>query len=471
MVMRTGTLVLALLIVIAVLATPFGFGYWADQRLDQLLEKMSDNGVLSLDVVKTERGWLESTSEVVIEVRGDIARKYEEYQRKAGAEPEPLRCTVRNHIHHGPFPLVENSKPAVAVVDSELVAGPNCQAIQERLKLSVRTWLDFTGGGVTQVAMPEQSVSADQGSGSVHWHGLEADIRFSGDFARVRTEVLSPGIDLSDSSADVSVRELRLHSDMHEGLHGLDLGTFDFTVASLEIAPKTRDGLKTSLGEMELRGASMEGDEATVDTEISLRAERLSAGDLEFGPARYVLALRNMDAAAMAKITEALNEARRKNLPEQQAGMLVGATLLGLLPDILKKGPVLEISELSIASPYGTAHGAARLTIDATDPAVLQNPLLLTQALVLDASLKVPEALLVALAKRSLAKEVASMGAAYSDEQIDAMANMRVRQGMSSEQAQQWFVLDEGTYRMELHMDQGRLTLNGQAVQPGALTP
>ena len=467
--MKTGILV-AVLVLIILAAAPFGFSYWAESRLNDLFAEMSDNGTLSIDVVKTDRGWFQTTSEAVFEVRGDLARKYEEYQRNAGAEVEPLRCTVRNRIHHGPIPFTHDTKPAVAAVDSALVAGSHCRSLQDRLKLSVRTWLHFDGGGVSHISTPEQSVSADGGHGLVHWHGLDADIRFSREFERVRTEVTSPGIDVSDPTADVSVRDLRWRSDIAEGLEGLDLGSFDFTVASLEVTPKTGDALKTTLREMALHGSSAEAENATIDSEVSLRAERLSAGDLEFGPARYVLALRNMDAEAMAKITAAIADARRKNLPDQQAGMLVGATLLGLLPDILKKGPVLEISELSIASPQGTAQGAARLTIDTADPAVFQNPMLLTQALVLDASFQVPEALLVALAERSIAKEVASLGAGYSDEQITAMARMRVRQGMASEQAQQWFVLDQGVYRLELKMDQGRMTLNGRAIQPGALT-
>lgn len=469
--MKTGILIALVLVVIAVLAAPFGFGYWADARMDSLLDQMSDNGVLSIDVVKTEPGWLQSDSEVVLEVRGDIARKYEEYQRKAGAEVEPLRCTVRNHIHHGPLPLVDDTRLAVAVVDSEFVSGPQCKALQERLKLNVRTWLDLDGGGTTHVALPEQSVSADDGRGLVNWHGLDADIHFSRDFERVRSEVVSPGIDLSDPTADVSVRELRWNSDIHRGLEGLDLGDFDFTVSSVNIAPKSSDGVKTTLGKMRLHGSSTEGDKATVNSEVTFRTETLTVGDLALGPAGYVLALRNMDAAAMAKLRDTLAEARRKNLPEQQAGMLVGATLLGLLPEILKKGPVLEVSDLSIDSPQGTAQGAARLTVDTSDEAVLQNPMLLTQALVLDASLQVPEDLLVALAKRSIAKEMTNMGDGYSDEQMTAMARMRVRQGMSSEQAQHWFVLDHGVYRLELHMDHGRLTLNGRTVQPGALTP
>lgn len=468
--MKKGIVFIAIVLVVVLLA-PFGFGYWADARMDALLDEMSETGVLHTQVIKRERGWLRSTSEVVFEIRGNVARGYEEYLRNAGAEVEPLRCTVRNRIHHGPIPLTDNLRPAVAVVDSELVAGPRCQALQERLKLTVRTTLAFDGGGVSRISMPEQSVTADGGSGLIHWHGLDAKVDFSGDFERVRTEIVSPGIDLSDPTADVSVRELRWYSDVKEGLEGLELGTFDFTVASLEVNPKTGEGLTTTLRDMALRGASTEGENATVDTEVSLRAQRLSAGDLDFGPAQYVIALRNMDAAAMAKITDTLAEARRKNLPEQQAGMLVGATLLGLLPDILAKGPVLEVTDLSIASPFGTAAGAARVTIDTSDPAVLQNPMLLAQALVVDASLKVPEDLLVALAKRSIAKELQGMGGQYSDEQVTAMARMRVRQGMASEQAQQWFVLDEGTYKLNLHMDQGRMTLNGRPVQPGALAP
>ncbi len=467
--MKIGSLVAVVVVVLAVLAAPFGFGYWADARLDRLIAEISKNGVFHIDVITTHRGWLESTSDLEVELRGDIARKYQEYQRKAGGEAAPLRCTVRNHIHHGPWPLVDGSKPSVAVIDSELVAGPDCKALQDRLKLAIRTRFDFDGGGTTHVALPKQTVtSAD--NGTIDWHGLNADVSFDNDFQHVKTEMVSPGLDVSDASADVSVRDLKMNSDAHQGIEGLDLGTFSLTVGAVEIAPKSGDALKTTLTKMELRGSSAEGEQATVNTEVTMSAEKISAGDLQLGPARYVLALRNMDAAALAKLERTIADARSKNLPEQQAGMMIGATLLGMLPDILKKGPVVELSDLSIASPQGTAKGAATLTIDTTDPAVFQNPLLLSQALVADAHLDVPEALLVALAKRSIAKEVSSLGSGYSDEQIEAMARMRVRQGMASDRAQQWFVLDNGVYRMKLHMEQGRFSLNGRAIQPGSLT-
>lgn len=469
--MKTGIVVAVLLLVAAVLLAPFGFGYWAGERMDKLLDQLSENGVISIDVIKREPGWLQSSSEMIVEVRGDIARKYEEYQRNANSEVEPLRCTVRNRFHHGPIPFLSEPEFAVAAVDSEFIAGPNCRALQERLQLGVRTWLRFDGGGTTAISMPQQSVTADEGRGLVHWHGLQAEIDFGPDLERVRTNVRSPGIDMSDPTADVSVRNLRWDSDMAVGIEGLELGELDFTVEEVRIAPKTSDGLKTTLGQLRLHGTSREGEDATIDTEVTLRAETLSAGDLQFGPANYALALRHMDAAAMAKIKTTVADARRKNLPEQQAAMLVGATVLGLLPEVLKKGPVLELSDLSIVSPQGTAQGSARLTVDTSNEAVLQNPMLLAQAVILDATLQVPEDLLVALAKRSLTKEVATLGDGYSDEQLAAMARMRVRQGMSSDQARQWFVLDNGVYRLELHMDQGRMTLNGREVQPGALTP
>ena len=204
---------------------------------------------------------------------------------------------------------------------------------------------------------------------------------------------------------------------------------------------------------------------------MTLRAGGVVVGDLDLGPATYTVALRNLDARAVAKLNQTVADMRQKNLPAEQVNMVLGATMLGLLPDLLKKGPVLEISEISLGGERGQALGKGQLRVDTSNPAVLQNPLLLKDALLLEAQVDLPESLLVSLTEFALRKQLAAVGGEYSNEQIQAMAENGVRQRMAQESARRLFVFEDGVYRMRMHMEGGRFSLNGQTVDPTALVP
>lgn len=469
--MKKGILAVVAALIVALLAAPFGFGFLAQDRVQELLEEINAGGAVRAELVAFERGWLQSTADVTVEVTGDAAQSYMEYQRKAGREPEPLRCTVRNTVHHGPVPLgAANPAPAVAVLESELVEGEGCRRFQERLGLQVTTRFELDGGGRMDVMLPEQQI-AGQSGGAVHWRGLQMEVTFDRGFRSVVTSMQAPGLEVSGPEADVRLGELALASDLHKGIEDLGLGDFSLTLASLTVEPK--DGVRpaTRIDGLAVEGVSTEGADETVSAEVTLRAADIAVGELDLGPATYKLALRNLDAHAVAKINRTVAELRSKNLPPEQVNMMLGATVMGLLPDLLKKGPVFEIVELSMGGEHGRAVGKGRVTIDTSDPAVLQNPLLLKDALVMDVQFDLPESLLVAFAEFGLRKQLSEMGAEYSDEQIQSMAQMGVRQRMAQERVQRLFVFEDGVYRMRMQMEGGRFSLNGRAIDPTALVP
>jgi len=469
--MRKGFAGGAIALVTVALAAPFGFSFLAQARLQELIEEVNAGGAVRADLVTFQRGWLQSRADVAVEVIGDAANGYMEFQRKAGRDPEPLRCTLRSAVHHGPVPLgAGDPAPAVAVLIGKLTEGEGCRQLQEKLGLTLTTRFDLGGGGRIQAAIPEHNF-ADQEKGTLNWQGLDLQVQFERGFRSVATAMDAPGLVVTGRQADLRMGALALASDIHKGIADLGLGEFSLTLASLAVQPKTEGAVLTRIDGIVVEGASRDAGDGTVDAEVLLRAGDIAVGDLELGEATYKVALRNLDAHALAKINQTVVDLRQKNLPPEQMNMMLGATVLGLLPDLLKRGPVLEISEISMGSDGARLLAKGRLSVDTSDPTVLQNPLLLKDALLLEAQVDLPEPLLVAFTEFGLRKQLAAMDAEYSDEQIVSMAQIGVRQRMAQQNMQRLFLLEDGVYRMRMHMADGRFNLNGQTVDPSALMP
>jgi uncharacterized protein YdgA (DUF945 family) len=197
---------------------------------------------------------------------------------------------------------------------------------------------------------------------------------------------------------------------------------------------------------------------------VDMGIEKLMIGDKGFGPGVYTMALRNLDAESMAKINNEIKQLQKQGIPQDQLGMMLGVKMFALLPTILKKGPELEIPELSLDSDYGKIVGKGKLGFDTSNEVALANPLLLASAVIADAEFSIPEAFLVAIEMNSVRKDVAALGLDYTDEQMQQEASNRIKQKMSSPAAQQFFQLKDGNYSFVASYVNGQLTVNGRIV-------
>ncbi len=457
------------LVLLALGAAPAGFGYFADQRMDALLQEMEKSEALKFSEVKRQRGWLSSTAEVSVEVSGEVGEAYRKYLEKAEAGGgQPLRLTFLNRIHHGPMPFTaaKGGGPALAVIDTELIGIQGAGPVEE-FPIELVTELPLSGGGVTHIAMPAHTGVPGEGDTQIDWQGLEGDVTFSPDLKNVQTRLDAPRLVVEDARISVRVTGAQLRSDMHPYGDGLSLGKISLSVAELHFRPE--NGKEVKLDGLSLEAASEEASPQVIDSSFVLRMNGLRAAGMDFGPGAYLLGLRNLDAAALAKLQKTVEELQQKDLPPEQINMMFGATMMGMLPEFLKRGPVLEIKELSLDSEHGKLHGTGTLTVDTGNPAVLSNPLLLKDAVVADAELHIPEAFLVAITAQGLRRELKGLDMDYPDDQVEAMAQVRVQNRMSAPPAAMLFVLEDGTYRFQGSVRQGRITVNGREIDPAAM--
>lgn len=318
------------------------------------------------------------------------------------------------------------------------------------------------------MSIPQWSGPLENGRANLEWKGLNANLRYSEDFGDVDMDVKAPYLLVDGNDARVLMEGLSIDSKQSKGIEDLPLGTGEISIAKIEFQnAKTHTDFRMQDTRIDANSTAT-GD--NIDTEMKVNVKQVLAGGDTYGPAVYSLSLRNLDAGAIARINRQVKELQKqRDMPPDQAGMMMGAALLSELNTLLKKGPVIEIPELSLVSPFGKMLGTARVTVDTSRPEMLSNPLLLKDALIGEVDLEVPEELLVAFTMASLRKELSGVDIKYSDEQVKAMARTRVQKRMDALVAGGMFVKVDNMYKFSASYKDGQATLNGHPFQIPAM--
>lgn len=458
------------LAVLVVVAAPFGFGYLAENRFEHLLQGLANSGELNYTVVKVDRGWFNTTTDVTLKLTGDIARKFHDFEVKSGdTDPQPLSITVRNHIHNGPFAFGAMSHgssgwlPSVAIVDSEVIGYGSGKSFKKPIPLHIRTRFALFGGGVTRIDVPAYSGLMKDGKTTMNWKGLVGRIHFDQGLKAVRATITAPSLDIADNQMHGQMSDLSWRLNMHEGDEKLWVGQASIKIGSIAMEPKV-----VAAKGFKLAGASMhwsrDSKGGAVNGAMQVRMRSLAAGGLHLGQADYAADMRNIDAKALSKLAASFDALKKQNLPPRQLSMMMGATLFGELPQLLARGPVLEISKLSVDTGYGRLNGTAKLTVDTSNPALLSNPLLLKKALIIQAQLQIPQQLVTELMARRLKEQLQPLGVNYTDAQIRSLAKARINKALNASPLGSLVIQKNGMYLVKANFKAGQLTVNGQSI-------
>lgn len=121
--------------------------------------------------------------------------------------PKPVRITIRDTIHHGPF---AGGTLAAAVIDSELVLDAKAQAEAEKLfgkakPLTAHTKVGFGGGFTTDLTVAPAKL-AEEGKGEFAWQGAQARLDMDAARTRLRYDMTMPGLDVNTAAKGVQMK-------------------------------------------------------------------------------------------------------------------------------------------------------------------------------------------------------------------------------------------------------------------------
>jgi uncharacterized protein YdgA (DUF945 family) len=255
---------------------------------------------------------------------------------------------------------------------------PFCGEHHFRFTASGATFTDADKGIVVvmQPAAGDWMVTGDLDAcrGKLSWLGLTAG--FGG--RMVAVEGLSYAFDLERLDEHIWTGNGAFDLE-HLGVRTADGSDFKLKSLHLDSDVREQDGLLNGKGRLSLA--------------------RLIINELEYGPAGYAAQLHRLDAATVsdfyarqAAMYELLQGASPGEMAEAPGQF--GNYLLELLPRLLKRGPALEIADLSFAAPAGVISGSAKLWVDESQPELLEQLATLPYALKADFRLELPRVLL-----------------------------------------------------------------------------
>jgi uncharacterized protein YdgA (DUF945 family) len=473
---------LAVLLIVAafLLLAPGAFGWLAqrdaDARINRALDQVS---FITLAEHRYHRGWFNSDETITVELFKGLPLAAAA-AAPGGETMKPLRITVHNSIHHGPFPAF--SGIGIARIDSEFVppAGSKPAAATTALgSLSIQTSLGFLGGATTEVrhaAIP----ATDVGEG---WHAAADALDFTFREGRhadsMDVEGKAPHMLLThDDGSRIEITGLQASVHSTRALRSLYVGNSEFVLGEFDArlpnaasrqqnaaaAPDPNDpsAAGAGAGDFTLRALKANGHSEAVGGFLNgsgtITAMYAGVGAGHVQGLKIDGGVEHFQLDAFERLTDGLRKIQRDHpaSPAEQAPAMQQLWNSAGVP-LVTNDPAIVIRTLQFATAGGFAtlsgsvrvHGATEADFK---PAVNVGSLL--KKLAVDFDVAVDQPLLERLANP---KPPAGAPAAKptGPSQLQALL------------AQGYLIDDHGRLRTKIVFADGKLTLNDKPFTPG----
>lgn len=463
--------IIILVVLGILLALPYWFGLNTEKEYGNLITGFSEAENITVADKSYKRGWLSSKARTTYVF--------------TGSGEEIFEIVNEDTIYHGPIPLEPLFKgqgsilPVLAVINSKagLIPAPDSEykdLIRGLPPIMHYTVLSLNGGGETTINMPGVESKLSEEDEYFTWSGLTGVIKFEPGFKNMVTFIESNGLAIKSDNLELTLNGVAGESDItYEGEdYYLPLGAALFNIDSIYI--RSRDKETGEFEDLSVKNIRFEGSTedlaGTLTSVHSLGFDEVTIGDLKYGPGGYKFALRNIDKSAWKNVQKILQEAGKR--PEQDDTEEPNeylAELMGVLPELVRKSPELEISDLFIETGEGDLRGSLFLAIDGTglqDPEIALNPLFLLAAITANAELSVTKTLLEDALYGFNTEEVQdeiNSGTLnpMTEEEIEKLSRERTEKDLEELSSQQIFVLKDGRYALVAEYTPGQILLNG----------
>lgn len=439
---------LLLLLGAVVAGGPFVSGILVEQRYQELLAEDAFENTVTLQNESYERGWFSSTIVTQVEVtEPQVAAAYAQYKTKADAaagissgDSRPM-FRVESVIHHGPAWLEGGFGMGLARVDSRLILDDNERAemssVFEGEAISMQTMVHFGRSAEAKINIAKATITKSASGETVIFHPISSSWLVMDLGNRIKGEITWSGMDASGGKVDlhfsgaVIKTSMERHADLWVGDLSWDQDEWRFGELGKQVAFK---GLHFDTDS----GVNANGD-LVEGLNVNMTLQSADVAGQEYGPGVYRMSISNLPVDTLVKIQKAQDEMARASAsdPTGRAAVAASRQILMMLPELFSRGPVIEISELKVATPQGEVRGNLKISLPETAPEMLLNPQYLKQIIRADAELTVP--------------------AAYFSAPQAAQAAYNFTQSGLIEQR-------DGMLHSSLHMADGQLTVNSKPV-------
>ena len=373
--MKKILLVLLLLIVAVVVGLPYYFGMKAEKQYHNIIAKINESGNITVIKENYERGIFNSTAKTSIEL-------------KQGSRQVTVNST--DYIVHGPLDFLEfkkgnfNLNTFIAKDDSKAtIKIPVTTSTGEKKSIEIKsegtTDIGFDGEVESRYVIPKYKIIKKKENLVINWSGLELNLIYNHKTKKLSSYFESESLQITDPDITLIVNSITGKSntsDINQNLQSLT-GDFEMKIDSVKLDSVDS---KINLNNIKFSGFS-KTDQDKLQMGFKLTGDEMVFNENKFTQLTYDISIRDIDSATWLKLQQTANTIKgNENKMEQ------GMQIMGILPELVKHSPVIEIKELSLKSDMGNLNASAKVKINGDKPELLQNILLIGNAIEAEAS-------------------------------------------------------------------------------------
>jgi uncharacterized protein YdgA (DUF945 family) len=401
----------AVVLVLLLVAAPWGIGMLAERRVNSGLEQVVETApYLTIVEQKFDRGWFSSEQEVTFEVFGPWLRSMRTHALPQSAEQaqpetpvgdaaadappeiivgtgspdgsadeappaaapeailppsiEPLKFTVRNHILHGP--VLWFSGLGVARVDSHLVIPEQVRAelakvFGEKSPVRISTRVRFFGGGTTTISGDARELSLPGEGRAVSYDGFKFRIGYSAHLDEVDVDGGWPRIEIRDSASgqNMLIKGITITGASHRVRGSLYDGDFKLSVDQARVAGADKDVTEVA-GLHYILDSTIDDDFMDVAFRFgsgAIRSKAIEQLGVRLEEVHYDFTVRRLHLETMERMMKSMKEAYARPLASTtdiDAALTQPMKEYGL--ELLKHDPEFVIDRIGATTADGDAY-------------------------------------------------------------------------------------------------------------------
>lgn len=368
--MKKIILILVILIIAALVALPFYFGMKAEKKYNEIIANITESGNVTVNKQQFIRGLFHSKANTSLEIIN---------------KSKQITINSDDDIVHGPVDFLGlkkgtfNLNTFIAKVNSNASINIPVQTHTGetkilKIKSAGNTDVKFDGTVESQYIIPKYKIIKKKEELVFDWSGLELNTIYDYNNKGLISYFESKSLKITNPETAFVITNITGKSntsDINQNLQSLT-GDFEMKVDSMQI-DSADDNM--NINTLKFSGYS-KADQNKFHMGMKLIGEQMVVNENKFGPLIYDFVIRDIDKATWIKLQETANTMKgNENSMEQ------GMQMMGILPQLVKHSPVIEIKELSLKSDMGNLDASAKVKINGDKPELLSNLLLMGNAI------------------------------------------------------------------------------------------
>ncbi|KTD28036.1 MULTISPECIES: YdgA family protein [Legionella] len=399
---------LVIILAALVLFSYYGMGYLTERTVRHDLSMVNQSNGLSANIESYKRGWF--TSKAVLNwglhVPEHVVSSTDGQSETVPAQDYSLKMPLT--IHHGPVIFANKSvRFGLGYAHTELTLPQkfaeqlsnafSAESTQPKLDLSLFvSYLNNTG---IDVSVPAFKLIAKEGNGQIDWLGMTSSTSLSSNMDKVDGNLTVDGLRITKEQIKTILSSITSEYNMHRTDIGLYTGDASLSFPSLVVTNSEKKIFELSQFDVH---SDTNIEDGLFHSHFKSSVDKIVANDKTYGPGHLEIAIRNLDAVALAKINQQANQIQQGSDAQRQQALLA---ILPELPQLLSKGAEFEVTEMNFVMPQGTVEGNLLVSLPKSEAA---NPFELIQKIQGNGKIKVPATVVKNLLTESIRQRMMS---------------------------------------------------------------